>query len=54
MIPDRDLPERSSEPPDPPAFVPRGVDDDEPCEFCGRTLADGPCDSCAENAEPDD
>lgn len=22
-------------------------DEPEPCEFCGRTLDDGPCESCA-------
>lgn len=27
---------------------------DEPCEFCGRTLADGPCDSCAEDDDEAD
>lgn len=43
---DRDLPER---PLDPPALA--LPDDDEPCEFCGRTLADGPCDSCTVDAD---
>lgn len=24
------------------------IEDDEPCEFCGRTTTEGPCDACTE------